>query len=171
MSHSETFTRAYMAHRRSLLNYVIGLVGGDRQLAEDVLQETMFRAWRRLERPGLDEDALRRWLYTVARRIVIDAWRARSARPLEVLDGTAESVASSGDEMVDVENRLEMLEALRRLSPGQSAVLTELYYRHRSPAETAELLGVPAGTVKSRTYYGLKALRAAFEENAQRAVG
>ena len=58
----------------------------------------------------------------------------------------------------------EVAECLSALSPDHRAVLLETYYRDRSVAEAAEILGIPQGTVKSRTYYALRALRLALEE-------
>lgn len=59
---------------------------------------------------------------------------------------------------------MTVLGALDRLSPEHRDVLTELYYRQLSVAETADALGIPAGTVKSRSHYALKALREVFSE-------
>lgn len=55
-------------------------------------------------------------------------------------------------------------EALTRLSDDHRGVLLECYYRGRSVAEASRLLGIPEGTVKSRTHYALRALRLALEE-------
>ena len=55
-------------------------------------------------------------------------------------------------------------EALRRLSPDHRTVIVEVYYRGRPAAEVAEELGIPAGTLRSRVFYGLRALRLALEE-------
>jgi RNA polymerase sigma-70 factor (ECF subfamily) len=58
----------------------------------------------------------------------------------------------------------QMAEALRRLSPEHRTVIVETYYGARSVASTAARLGIPEGTVKSRLYYGLRALRLVLEE-------
>ena len=55
-------------------------------------------------------------------------------------------------------------EAVTRLSPEHRAVLVECYYRGQPVAEAARRLGVPEGTVKSRTHYALRALRLALQE-------
>ena len=57
-----------------------------------------------------------------------------------------------------------MADALAALSPEHREVLVEIYYRGRSVAEAAETIGVPPGTVKSRTYYALRSLRLRLEE-------
>lgn len=162
---AESLRQAYLVHHRSLLGYITGLAAGDRHRAEDVIQETMLRAWRHPELLAQGAGALRPWLFAVARHILIDGWRARSARPAEVLDEVAETAAEAPDENEVLLDRLEMLAALRRLSPEHQAALVEIYYRQRSVAETARVLGIPAGTIKSRAYYALKALRTALEES------
>lgn len=71
----------YDEHAGPVLGYVLRLTGGHRQRAEDVVQETMLRAWRHPEAAFPAKGSLRPWLLTVARNIVIDHARARKARP------------------------------------------------------------------------------------------
>jgi RNA polymerase sigma-70 factor (ECF subfamily) len=150
-------------HAVALWRFCLRLVDNDRGRAEDVVQETMLRAWRHrsvLERPS---PAVRAWLFTVARNIVVDEWRSprtrRETPVAEVPDGT------DGDDRSD-QLLLSWVvgEALTRLSADHRAVLLECYYRGRSVSEAAGRLGVPPGTVKSRTHYALRALRLALEE-------
>ena len=74
-------TELYRQYRAPLMVYVLRLTAGDRQQAEDVVQETMLRAWRQAGKLDLTEPSLMPWLVTVARRIVIDDKRRRSVRP------------------------------------------------------------------------------------------
>lgn len=153
----------YDAHAGALLAYAIRLTGGDRGRAEDVVQETLLRAWR--HRAALDENRgpLRPWLFTVAHHVAIDAFRARSARPAEVGDAVLEAIPTADD----IDARLDQLlisDALSALSAEHRSVIIETYYRGRSVAEAAEVLGVPPGTVKSRTFYALRALKLALAE-------
>lgn len=149
-------------HAGPLFGYVLRLVRGDRQRAEDVVQETLVRAWQHTASLSDERSSVRAWLFTVARRIVIDGVRARSARPHEVDLGDADGPAL--DEIERSIETWEVLDALETLSADHRAVLVETYYRGRSVAEAATVLGIPPGTVKSRTYYALRSLRLALEE-------
>jgi RNA polymerase sigma-70 factor (ECF subfamily) len=99
-------------------------------------------------------------LYTVARNIGIDEWRTR--RPETVTDRLPDQPV--GDATEQVVNRHLVAAALRRLSQEHRDVLRECYLRGSSVAQAAQALGIAPGTVKSRTYYALRALRLAIEE-------
>ena len=160
----EDLVRAlYAEHAGPLLGYVMRLTQGDRARAEDVVQETLLRAWRHPEALAQAETSARPWLCTVARHIVVDAHRARRSRPPETGD-EALAYLPAEDQVDAALLAWDVSQALESLSPDHRAVLLETYYRGRSVAEAAEALGVPAGTVKSRTYYALRALKLAFEE-------
>ncbi len=157
------FVRAvYDEHGEALLSFVTRMTG-DRAQAEDVLQETLLRAWRHAGRLGSDGRPLRPWLFTVASRIVVDEHRARQARPAEVGAEPLERLPAA-NELDRAMESWQVAEAFRALSPEHRAALVETYYLGRSVAEAASRLGIPPGTVKSRVYYGLRALRLALEE-------
>jgi RNA polymerase sigma-70 factor (ECF subfamily) len=153
----------YDAHAAPLLSYAMRLTNGDRGRAEDIVQDTLVRAWRHPE--ALDErrGPLRPWLFTVAHRIAIDAHRGRLARPSEVGDAVLASVPSA-DEIDNSLDKILINDAMGSLSGEHRAVIVETYYRGRSVNEAASVLGIPPGTVKSRSYYALKALKLALTE-------
>jgi RNA polymerase sigma-70 factor (ECF subfamily) len=160
----EDLVRAlYAEHAGPLLGYVLRLTDGDRARAEDVVQETLLRAWRHPAALANAKASARPWLCTVARHIVVDHHRARRARPPETGDDALAFVPAE-DELDAALTAWEVAQALESLSAEHRAVLLETYYRGRSVAEAAQALGVPAGTVKSRTYYALRALKLALEE-------
>jgi RNA polymerase sigma-70 factor (ECF subfamily) len=106
----------------------------------------------------------------VARNIVTDRARARAVRPAEVAD-VEDRPPIEGDHSDAVVNTMVVLAALDKVSPEHREVLVELYYRGRSVNEAAKELGVPPGTVKSRSYYALRALRAVMAGPAVLAPG
>jgi RNA polymerase sigma-70 factor, ECF subfamily len=156
-------TEMYRQYRAPLMSYVLRLTAGDRQHAEDVVQETMVRAWRQGGKLDLTEPSLMPWLATVARRIVIDDKRRKSVRPTETGDDMLEN-APVADTTDDLLRKVVMAEALQLLSPAHREVLNETILRDRTVNEAAEVLGVPVGTVKSRVYYALRALRVVLAE-------
>ena len=137
-------------HGPALWSYAVGLTGGDHGKAQDVVQETLLRAVRNLARLDHAGGSARGWLFTVAKRIVIDEWRAASRRPEVSTDrGPEQPVADTAQQTVD---RHLVHNALRTLSTEHRQVLFECYFRDASVAQAASTLGVPAGTVKSRTH-------------------
>ncbi|WP_341720762.1 sigma-70 family RNA polymerase sigma factor [Micromonospora sp. FIMYZ51] len=156
----------HAANAQPLYYYLLRLTCGQRELAEDLLQETMLRAWRRLEELPTEPDRIRRWLFIVARHLVIDAARARAARPAEIYGvdvGWMPSPENALDEVVD---RSVLSDALCRLTPEHRAVLIELYYGGVSVAEAASRIGIPEGTVRSRSFYALRAARGILESES-----
>src|SRR6266513_84880 len=138
----ETFVRAlYAEHGGALLRYALHLTGGDRQRAEDLVQETIVRAWRHPE--ALADRPARPWLFAVARNLAVDAYRARKARPREVGEAALELVPAP-DEAERALESWAVADALKSLRPEHRGVLLETYYRGRSVAEAAVVLGIPA---------------------------
>ncbi|MCF6507165.1 sigma-70 family RNA polymerase sigma factor [Blastococcus sp. MG754426] len=155
--------RLWDEHAGPLLGFVIRLNGGDRGAAEDVVQETLLQAWRHPEVMDPARGPLRPWLFTVARRLVVDRHRARLARPAEVDDTALPHLAA--DDGVDAAlDRWLVADALSALTPAHREVLLHTYYAGRTVAEAAVVLGVPPGTVKSRVFYALRALKLVLEE-------
>lgn len=150
---------AYTAHAGELYGFAVRSLG-DSGLAEEAVQETFVRAWRAGERFDPEVGSLRTWLFAILRNVVIDLSRARSVRPRVA----AEGIEPSAEPIEEALHSWQVEEALRRIGEGHRRVLIETYYLGRPYAEVAADLGVPEGTVKSRVYYGLRALRVALEE-------
>jgi RNA polymerase sigma-70 factor (ECF subfamily) len=158
----EDLVRAlYAEHAAPLLRYALRMTDGDRQRAEDIVQETLLRAW--LHPEAIADRPARPWLFAVARNLAVDAHRARKARPHEVGE-SALTLIPVPDEADRVLESWAVADALAALRPDHRRVLLETYYRGRSVAEAAVVLGIPAGTVKSRAFYALRALKLALEE-------
>jgi RNA polymerase sigma-70 factor (ECF subfamily) len=149
-------------HARALWSYVVNLTNGDRGRAQDVVQETLLRAWRNPQVLDQSNGSARGWLFTVAKRIVIDDWRATRRRPEYVTDEVPEQAV--GDHTDEALDHQLVVAAMRTLSAEHREVLHECYLRGASVAQAAATLGVPPGTIKSRTHYALRSLRLALEE-------
>ena len=153
----------FAEHGDALYAHALRLVSGDRHRAEDLVQETLLRAWRHPEALDPDRGSIRAWLFTTARNLAIDSWRRRSVRVAEVITDTVPEPVTDDEADRTVEGWL-IAEALGRLSDVHRQVLVECFYRGRSVAEAAARLGIPPGTVKSRTHYALRSLRLVLEE-------
>ena len=157
VSSDDALIRAvYEQHGPAVLAYVTRLMG-DPAAAEDVLQETLLRAWRNSEVLVNGRGSVRAWLLRVAGRIVVDRVRVGAARPSEVAESAGAVVERDHADRV-IQSR-EVFDALQKLSDEHRDVLVRLYFQGCSLVDASTALGVPAGTIKSRSYYALRALR------------
>jgi RNA polymerase sigma-70 factor (ECF subfamily) len=153
-------------HAHALWSYAVSLTRGDHARAQDVVQETLLRAWKTPAVLDQSHGSARGWLFTVAKRIAIDEWRSARNRHEFVAEQLPERAADNARDNVaqHTVDRHVVVAALRTLSPEHRDVVLECYFRGASVAQAAETLGIPPGTVKSRAHYALKALRLALEE-------
>lgn len=155
----------YSLHGHALYRLALRYTLGDGEAARDLVQETLLRAWKHMNRLTPDPAALRPWLFTVARRIAIDGLRERSSRAPEVKVDMSD-VSDFRDHSERVATVSTVRAALRRLTPEHRQVLVGLYYEDGSVAQVAGRLGIPEGTVKSRTHHAMRALRATLSSEA-----
>lgn len=132
----------------------------DADAAHDVIQEALLHAWRDL--PLLrDRDRWDAWLASiVVRRCYAELRRRRRGTPAGELGSAADAGAGIAD-------RDEIERGFGRLRPEHRAVLVLRYYAGLEPSEIADVLRMPAGTVRSRLHYALAAMRAALEADAR----
>jgi RNA polymerase sigma-70 factor (sigma-E family) len=138
--------------RTAVLARVAYLLTGDRHHAEDLVQTALARAavrWTMLDDP---EAYVRRVLYTQA----VSWWRVQRRRRPEILIDVPPERPAGPD---DPDLRIVLESALARLTRKQRAVLVLRFYEDRSESETARLLSVGLGTVKSQTRHALRRLR------------
>ncbi|WP_353952187.1 sigma-70 family RNA polymerase sigma factor [Knoellia sp. S7-12] len=150
-------------HAAALWGYCLSLTGRDHARAEDVVQETLLRAWRNHDRLEESRGSVRSWLFTVARNIVIDEWRTKRTHS-ELSVAEVPEVREPSDQTDQMLMSWVVADALLALSPDHRAVLVECYFKGASVAQAAHRLGIPDGTVKSRTHYALQALRLRLQE-------
>ena len=159
----EDFREVVVAHEPAISAYVRGKVS-DAGRAEDLTQEVFLRAWRHADRYDPSRADVRGWLFGIAKNVVVDSYRADAVRPRAAGTEALLVALPAPDEIDPAVSAWTMAEALRRLGPSHRDVLLCLYYRRWSLAQTAGHLGVPLGTVKSRSTYALRALRLVLEE-------
>jgi RNA polymerase sigma-70 factor, ECF subfamily len=158
---SQAIKMLWQAHGATLTRFAMKLTLGDRQRAEDIVQETLVRAWRHPDVVGSGDRAIMPWLFTVTRHIAIEMWRAR-ARAERIIDDRQTDLADLADPADAIERAMTVVDvraALAQLTPKHRQVIVEMYYLGHSVADIAQSLGIPEGTVKSRSYYGLRQLR------------
>lgn len=157
--------RAYTEHGPELYRFALRQLG-DVGAAQDAVQEVFLRAWRAAARFDPDVASLRVWLFAIARNVVVDEVRRRSVRRTVPADDAVLGRLLPPVDGPDTSTVTAWLveEALRRLTPEHRAALVEVHLRGRPTAEVAAELAVPEGTLRSRLFYGLKALRLALDE-------
>ncbi|MFB9248677.1 sigma-70 family RNA polymerase sigma factor [Sphaerisporangium melleum] len=156
-----------IAERERLHHYVAALAGYDPHHVEDVVQETLLRAWQLGDRLDWRDRPIRMWLFRVARNLLIDGLRKDRAVPVGVTATDYPDALTIADETSQVVDRCVLVDALRALAPAHREAVVHVHLLGAAGEDVARLLGVPKGTVKSRTHHGLRRLR---HELAERGV-
>ena len=154
----------YDQHAAALWLYAMRLTG-DRARTEDVVQETLLRAWQHPEIGEDNERSPRAWLFTVARNMIIDERRSLPFRnQVSPLDGAIVPESAGPDEVNAALDRRLIADALAQLSLQHRAVIRQSYYLGRTTAQIADDLHVAEGTAKSSLHYAMRALRRTLQE-------
>jgi RNA polymerase sigma factor (sigma-70 family) len=144
----------YAALGPPLLGYLRRLVPGE--AAEDVLQQVFYEVVRHKGRYDPSR-SLAPWVFAIARNRAID--HLRRQHPTVPLQGLPDPVGEDGRDLAERYVRAsEVHDALSRLPDEQRVVLTLAYFRNYSQSDIAAYLGIPLGTVKARTFRGLRRL-------------
>jgi len=157
---------AYTAHGAELYRFELRQLG-DEGGAQDVVQEVFLRAWRRANSFDPAVASLRGWLFAIARNVVVDETRRVAVRPWRrTLTGETERAESAHSTDVPEQSVVDswlVEEALRRIGPEHRVAIMQTYLRARPYSEVAAELGIPVGSLRSRVFYALKALRLAMD--------
>ncbi|AGB24576.1 RNA polymerase sigma factor, sigma-70 family [Mycobacterium sp. JS623] len=154
----------YDGHAAALWCYACRLTG-DPARAQDVVQETLLRAWQHPEVANDTERSARSWLFTVARNMIIDESRSlRSRREVSALNSSGTPERTCPDNVNATLDRVLVGEALARLTPDHRTVVRRAYLQGWTTAQIAADLRIADGTVKSRLHYALRALRLVLRE-------
>jgi RNA polymerase sigma-70 factor (ECF subfamily) len=152
----------YDKHAEELRRYAVRLTG-DRARAEDIVQETLLKAWQHPEVTGDPARSPRAWLFTVARNMIIDEQRSARFRNESVIADPDVVYDHAGpDEVNSALNRILLSSALAHLSADHRTVIRRSYHDGWTTAQIAADLQIPEGTVRSRLHYAMHALRLAL---------
>lgn len=135
--------------------------------AEELVQETFVRLWQSAHRFDPARGSARAFTFTIAQRVAVDLLRRASVRPrlVAAVPDDVHPVSGDGDEAVDrVAREFLVRDALATLSAKHREVIDMSFDEDLADGQIADRLGVPVGTVRSRTYYALRALRLELEQ-------
>jgi len=143
----EAIRALYRSYSRSVFTVAYGALG-DRSLAEEAVQLTFTKAWRAAERFDTAK-GIAPWLYTIARRVAVDLYRRERRHESSELDREIAVMPPSFEGMWEA---WEVRGALDKLPDDERAIIETTHYRQLTMTEAAEELGIPVGTVKSRSH-------------------
>lgn len=131
-------------------------------VAEDLVQETMLNVWRKASTFDSGRAGVATWMFTIARNVRIDHLR-RQRDPSALPHDPEETPPSLEDELLGTQRDARVRRALVALPADQQTIIRLSYFSEKSQTEIAEELGIPLGTVKSRTRLAMNRLRALLE--------
>jgi RNA polymerase sigma-70 factor, ECF subfamily len=155
----------YERYSRTVYRVGLKILGGDRSLAEELVQDVFLKVWRSSRTFDPSRSSFSTWLYRVTRSVAIDLYRKRANKVHPVPEGESYLAAardpSEGPQEVVDESWLSwrVSRALEALDAAHREVIELAYFGGLSQREISERTGVPLGTVKSRTASAFKRLR------------
>jgi RNA polymerase sigma-70 factor, ECF subfamily len=154
----------FARHRTAVYRWLRRFVSNE-TLAEDVLSEVFLDVWRQAARFE-GRSSVATWLMSIARFKALSARRRRIDSELdETIEATVADPADDPEAALQAKDRSELLrQALTRLSPEHREIIDLVYYHEKSTGECAQILGIPAATVKTRMFYGRKKLAELVKE-------
>ncbi|MBM7782605.1 sigma-70 family RNA polymerase sigma factor [Arthrobacter tumbae] len=155
--------QAFAEHARAIYGFALNSVR-DAAMAEDCVQETFVRAWRSRGSYSSSRGSERSWLFAIARNVVVDEIRARARRPAPMTDDRIEVASAAVAEADAIDDRITLYSGLAQLSQEHRDVIVAVQLEGRTYQQLHERSGVPVATLRTRMYYGLKALRETLGE-------
>ena len=156
----------YRRYGRRLYRFGVQNLGNE-GLAEEMVQETFVRLWRTAGRFEADKAKVGTYLYVIARSVTADIRKRPSSRPLLPVEDVDAPMPDSVDQILD---SLIVREAFEALGPAHASVIRLAYEEGLTQSQIAERLGLPLGTVKTRTFHGMRTLRNALIERGFHAL-
>jgi RNA polymerase sigma-70 factor, ECF subfamily len=157
----EPVAELYRRYGTRMYQFGVQLLG-DRGLAEELVQESFVRLWRTAGRFDMSRGTVAAYLFVMGRSIAADLRKRPSSRPLAAVD--EEQLPARPDDADRVVEALAVRDALDSLSAAHRQVLMLWQSEGLTQTQMAERLGVPLGTVKTRMFHGLRALKTALAE-------
>lgn len=163
---STALENLYDRYAASALGLALKILG-DRQVAEEIVQETFWRIWKSATTFNLRRGTFSAWLFGIVRNLAVDELRRRSSQPRSIEpnhdDSALDKLASDGDELehqVWTNSRHQQVRAaMNQLPPAQRRVIELAYFQGMTRQEIATQLGEPPGTIHTRARLGLQKLR------------
>lgn len=162
----ESLRALYRAYSGELFGFAYKSLG-ERGIAEEIVQEVFTRVWRHAGAYDADRASVRTWLYQIARHAIVDARRRAAVRPPLAAHDQLEPTAETDGAAPSIEQAMlgwQVAAALERLTPDHRQMIRLAHFQGMTMREIAERCELPLGTVKSRTWYALRALRLVLEE-------
>ena len=154
----------FARHRTSVYRWLLRFVGNE-TVAEDLLSDVFLDVWRQAGRFE-GRSAVATWLLSIARFKALSARRRRTDAELdETIEATLVEPSDDPEAALQDKNRGEVLrQALTKLTTEHREVIDLIYYHEKSIEECAQILAIPAATVKTRMFYARKKLAALVEQ-------
>jgi RNA polymerase sigma-70 factor, ECF subfamily len=157
----------YRRYSKRLYRFGVNNLGNE-GLAEEMVQDTFVRLWRTASRFDADKASVGTYLYVIARSVAADIRKRPSSRPLQAVDEA--DVPPQPDSVDKILDSMIVREAFDTLGPAHAEVIRLARDEGLTQSQIADRLGLPLGTVKTRTFHGMRALRTALIERGFHAV-
>ena len=153
----------YLDHGPAIENWALRRFG-DRQAAEEVVQEVVLAAWRKYAQFDPSRGSERAWMFGIARNVAATRHRRNRRHLASVPTGETPDRGRDDVELERLVDRSLIADSVRSLSSEHRGVLIAAYWDRLSTREISERLHIPEGTVKSRLFYALRILRSSLDE-------